>query len=125
MYPLRRVLLDQKFVRTMSQLAKPVEQSITSKLSSQFSPQHLQVINESYMHNVPRGAETHFRVVVVSDQFEGMNLVKRHRAVQHSLKEELESGVHALSIEAKTGKQWTESGNQVGSSPSCMGGFGK
>ena len=64
-----------------------------------FQPSHLEVINESNMHNVPKGSETHFKVVVVSDSFEGLSLVKRHRAVNEVLAQELQSGVHALSIQ--------------------------
>lgn len=40
-----------------------------------------EVINESHMHSVPKGAETHFKVVVVSDQFDGLSLLQRHREV--------------------------------------------
>lgn len=41
------------------------------------------------------------------------------------LKEELQNGVHALSIVAKTPKQWEESVKEVEPSPNCRGGFGK
>ena len=39
------------------------------------------MVNESYMHNVPRGSETHFKVMVVSEAFAGLNRLARHRAV--------------------------------------------
>ena len=39
-------------------------------------PSHLEVINESHMHNVPRSSETHFKVVVVAEAFEGVPLIK-------------------------------------------------
>ena len=86
-----------------------------------------QVINESHMHNVPRGSETHFKVLVVSDVFEGKPLIARHRMVNETLKEELETGgVHALSILAKVQKQWEDAKvKEVEPSPSCRGGFGK
>lgn len=51
------------------------------------------------MHSVPKGSETHFKVVVVSDQFKDKTLLDRHRAVNQLLDEELKSGVHALSIQ--------------------------
>ena len=107
--------------------AGPVESRIAEKLQEAFQPLiHLQVLNESYMHNVPKGSETHFKVVVVSDQFENKNLVARHRAVNDTLSEELSSGVHALSIIAKTGTQWSQISKQsVEPSPNCRGGFGK
>lgn len=53
-----------------------VEETIRSKLSSELDTKHLEIINESYMHNVPKGAETHFKVVVVSNKFEGLPLIK-------------------------------------------------
>nr|CAH7765619.1 unnamed protein product [Callosobruchus chinensis] len=77
------------------------------------------------MHNVPKGAETHFKVVVVSDKFDNTPLLKRHRIVNKILKDELQSGVHALSIEAKTTSQWKESDKTIDPSPKCRGGFGK
>ncbi|GAK85288.1 cell division protein BolA [Vibrio ponticus] len=48
-----------------------IEETIQTKLHQQLSPTHLEVINESYMHNVPPGSESHFKVIVVSEQFEG------------------------------------------------------
>ena len=102
----------------------PISQSIHGKLSAKFSPQHLEIINESYMHNVPRGSETHFKVLIVSEQFRDTKLIARHRMVNESLSEELQSGVHALSILAKTPEQWSQ-GQIVEKSPACRGGFGK
>lgn len=46
--------------------------------------------------------ETHFNVKIVSSKFDGQNLVKRHRMVYELLSDELLSGLHALSIVAKT-----------------------
>lgn len=54
----------------------PIENAITQALTENLSPVHLEVINESYMHNVPKGAETHFKVLVVSSRFESLPLIK-------------------------------------------------
>ncbi|XP_076439702.1 DNA-binding transcriptional regulator BolA-like [Babylonia areolata] len=86
----------------MNDILKPLESSIKKKLTDTFKPTVLQIVNESYMHNVPKGSETHFKVVVVSDSFEGASLVQRHRLVNTTLAEEFASGLHALSIVAKT-----------------------
>ncbi len=51
------------------------------------------------MHNVPAGSESHFKVVDVSDKFEEQNLITRHRMVHDTVKEELCSAIHALSIQ--------------------------
>ena len=99
----------------------PVEAAIVAKLTAAFAPSELQVINESSNHNVPKNSETHFKVVVVTDCFEGVALLERHRAVNEALAEELANGVHALSIVAKTPAQWAKS-QTVQPSPDCMGG---
>lgn len=54
----------------------PIEQAIANALTDKLQPIHLEVVNESYMHNVPKGAETHFKVLVVSDKFESLPLIK-------------------------------------------------
>lgn len=60
----------------MTGTQNPVETSIRNKIISELNPTHLDIINESYMHNVPKGSETHFKVVVVSDKFENVSLVQ-------------------------------------------------
>ena len=125
-----RIRVLQNIVnRSLSKMSRedqpgPISQSIHGKLSAKFCPEHLEIINESYMHNVPRGSETHFKVVIVSEQFRDTKLIARHRMVNESLSEELQTGVHALSIQAKTPEQWTQ-GQTVEKSPACRGGFGK
>ena len=54
-----------------------IQQQIEQKLREQFAPLHLEVSNESHMHNVPEGSESHFRVVLVSAQFEDQTLIRR------------------------------------------------
>ncbi|XP_059084937.1 bolA-like protein DDB_G0274169 [Tigriopus californicus] len=112
--------------RMASNLGGPIESKIREKLTNKFVPIHFEVVNESYMHNVPKGSETHFKVMIVSDVFKDLALIKRHRLVNETLTEELESGVHALSIVAKTPEQWENVDNKtIEPSPSCRGGFGK
>lgn len=54
----------------------PIELSIKKKLIDFLNPSYIEVINESYMHNVPKGSETHFKVIVVSDLFKDKPLIK-------------------------------------------------
>ena len=56
------------------------------------------------MEGAARRTETHFKVIIVSEIFEGKPLIDRHRAVNECLAQELNEGVHALSIDAKTPK---------------------
>ncbi|KAJ1454898.1 LOC100170577 protein-like protein, partial [Pelagophyceae sp. CCMP2097] len=102
-------------------MAAPISSAIASKLTAALSPSFLDVINESGAHNVPPGSETHFRVVIVSAQFQGLKLLARHRAVQALLELELKTGVHALSITAKTPEEWAAK-STVAQSPPCLGG---
>lgn len=101
--------------------SRPVERAIRTKLTNMLKPNHLEVHNESHMHAVPVGSESHFRVLVVSTQFDGLTLIQRHRLVNEALKDELSSCVHALAIQAKTPEQWRSNPALV-KSPPCMGG---
>jgi len=98
------------------------QQTIQEKLQAAFSPIHLEVINESHMHSVPKGSESHFKVVVVSDAFEGEKLISRHRRVNAVLKEELQGGIHALALHTLTPQDWFNKGGTVDASPPCLGG---
>jgi len=103
----------------------PVQKSIQDKLQDALTPAHLQIINESSSHNVPKGSETHFKVVAISALFEGKGLLARHRLINGILKEELDTGVHALSIVAKTASEWEKVQGAVPASPACRGGSKK
>lgn len=96
------------------------ESIITKKLEEAFSPDHLQVINESASHNVPDGSESHFKVVLVSQSFEGQSAVKRHQSVYSVLAAELQSGVHALALHTYLPIEWKKQ-ESVPNSPNCLG----
>ena len=100
-----------------------VQSRIEAQLRTAFAPSILDVINESANHNVPKGSETHFKVVVVSMAFEGTTAVKRHRLVYEAMGDLMtkKPGVHALSIVAKTPHEWAED-ESVRESPECLGG---
>jgi len=99
-----------------------MQETIYAKLQQELAPLHLEVINESHMHNVPAGSESHFKVVVVSERFEGEKLLARHRRVNRTLSAELQGGVHALALHTLTPEEWFEKGGEVPASPECMGG---
>ncbi|CAM9139043.1 unnamed protein product [Pylaiella littoralis] len=96
---------------------------IEEKLSAELGPSHLEVINESGNHGASEGAESHFKVIVVSDKFDGKPLLARHRMVNAALKEELVDDIHALSMTTRTPAQWAaDGGKRVEPSPPCAGG---
>lgn len=99
-----------------------VQRAIEQKLTEQLIPVMLSVENESHMHSVPPNSETHFKVVIVSDVFEGLSRVKRQQLVYKVLSEEIAGPIHALAQHTYTPKQWAEKNGDTPSSPNCMGG---
>jgi BolA protein len=87
-----------------------------------FNPFHLELVDESHMHSVPEGAESHFKLLVVSERFAGQNLVARHRAVNTLLRPEFDGGLHALALHTWTPEEWFEKGGSAAESPPCLGG---
>lgn len=78
----------------------------------------LQVLDESHMHS--RGLETHFKAVLVSSAFDGLNAVKRHQKV-YALMGDLMGQIHALAVHTYTPVEWAEQG-VAPASPTCRGG---
>ncbi|WP_457673442.1 BolA family protein [Thiolapillus sp.] len=95
---------------------------IEQKLQAVLAPLHLEVVDETHMHSVPEDAQSHYKVVAVSDAFDGKPLVQRHRLINQALKEELENGIHALALHTMTPKEWFDKGGQAPQSPPCLGG---
>jgi len=78
--------------------------TIADKLNTAFSPQSLNIVNESHLHaghgdHVLSG-ESHFRVHIVSEAFKGKSRIERHRLINSLLATELAGSVHALAIHA-------------------------
>ncbi len=103
----------------------PIQQKITRKLEQQIAPEYLEVINESDMHNVPEGSESHFKISIVSDEFTGKALLAQHRMINAILKEELDKDIHALALHTYTPQQWQDINGVSPESPPCLGGSAK
>lgn len=73
----------------------------------------LQIIDDSAKHHghaeALKSGGGHFSVIIISDDFEGKNLIERHRMVNYALKDLIPSAIHALQITAKTQKEKTKS----------------
>jgi BolA protein len=102
-----------------------VQGEIERKLAEGIHAKHLEVINESGNHNVPPGSESHFKVVVVSEDFAGKALLARHRIINALLAEELANKIHALAIHTFTEEEWRKANGDAPMSPPCMGGGGR
>lgn len=96
-----------------------MESAIRSKLESTFVPQTLEITNESHKHSSGLGAESHFKVLVVSKRFAGLNRVARQRLVYDLLSLEMKMGIHALSLRLLTPEEAEEQSEF--STPNCHG----
>jgi BolA protein len=78
---------------------------IRARLEEVFAPEDLSVEDQGHLHAGHPGARSgrgHFRVRIVSQAFDGLNSVERHRLVYEALGEIMRDDIHALGIEAHT-----------------------
>ena len=99
-----------------------IQTSIENKLAAALTPLHLDVVNESDQHNVPANSETHFKVVIVSPNFDSQRQVARHQSIYKLLDEELAGPVHALALHTYTLSEWQQRHGEAPLSPPCLGG---
>ncbi len=93
------------------------------QLLSKLEPVYLLVEDESSKHHVPQNAETHFKVVLISEQFTGLTRIARHRMINQLLAEELKAGLHALSLHLYTRAEWQKQEKTIVPSPACHDGY--
>lgn len=90
------------------------------KLQEAFKPSHIEVVNESHLHGTASD-DSHFKVTLVSADFEGQRALQRHRQVHKLLATELAGPIHALALHLYTAAEWQQTGHAP-SSPQCLGG---
>ena len=76
----------------------PIESKIIKRLIDSINISSLKVLNESFMHNVPKDSESHFKIVIVSNDFKNLSLIQRHKLVYKSL-DNIMNNIHALSVQ--------------------------
>jgi BolA protein len=78
-------------------------EQLRGKLAAAFSPDYLEVVDESEAHRGHggwrEGGGTHFRVVMRAASLDGLSRIERSRTVHRVLEEELRAGVHALALD--------------------------
>ncbi|QMV65415.1 BolA family protein [Pseudomonas berkeleyensis] len=94
------------------------KQDLLTAALTDLQPEHLDVLDESHMHS--RGLETHYKAVIVSPAFSGLNAVKRHQKVYATVGE-LMGQIHALALHTYTPEEWAAQG-VAPDSPTCHGG---
>lgn len=100
-------------------MSNVIEQQMATKLA-QLDLLHSEIANESFMHAGP-ATDSHFKVTLVSEAFDGMRAVARHQQVYKILSEELAGPVHALALHLYTPAEWQEI-SAAPLSPDCQGG---
>ncbi len=97
-----------------------IEDKIRKKLELHLNISLLEVVNESPRHQVPEGAETHFRVLIISSDFNDLSTVQRHQKVYQILADELKGPVHAFSQKTMTPEEWRGMDSSLSPSPPCQ-----
>ena len=95
------------------------KQRIQKILTEKFQNGLIDIVDESHKHAGRAGQESHFKVLIQSDEFKGQSRVQRQRLVQNLLSEEFKSGLHALSLRLLT-KEEADKNTQF-ESPNCQG----
>ncbi|ARG98029.1 BolA family protein [Legionella micdadei] len=98
------------------------KERISQLISEELKPIFLEVVDESKNHHVPEGAETHFKLSIVTEKFIGLTKIARHRLINNLLIEERNKGLHALSMHLYTPEEWDKSGS-IPNSPACRDGY--
>ena len=93
---------------------------IEELIRNQFqSIQNLEIEDESHNHSGRVGMESHFKVLIVSDEFSGQSRVQRQRILNGLLKDEFEQGLHALTMRLLTSEEYQAQVSQF-QSPNCQ-----
>ncbi|MCK6598631.1 MAG: BolA family transcriptional regulator [Bdellovibrionaceae bacterium] len=99
-----------------------IQTAIKEKITLELLPIELQIENESDLHSGPKGRETHFKLLIVSEKFQDLSRLQRQQLVFKILALELNSGVHALSQRTYTPLEWEKIKTDLQfNSPECLG----
>jgi len=81
---------------------------IETKLREKINVLNLNLIDESYKHRNHKKDTSggHYKLLIVSDDFVDMTLIKRHQLIYDILSKMIKVDIHALSIQAKTYKEY-------------------
>ena len=77
------------------------EESVKQLIESGLEGSEVQVLDT-------KGTGDHFSVVVISDDFEGKSLVKRHQMVYTTVSDVLTKELHALQLKTYSCKEWKQ-----------------
>jgi len=94
-----------------------MQQKIEAALAG-LTPTFITIDDESYMHSI--GENSHFKLVIVSDKFDGQRKVQRHQKV-YALLDDIMKQIHGLALHTYTKDEWAAV-TAAPDSPECQGG---
>ena len=95
----------------------PIELKIINNLNESMNISSLKIINESFMHNVPKDSESHFKVIIVSDDFKNLSQINRHKLVYSNI-DTIMNDIHAISIQSFSEDEYRKNPDIL-DSPEC------
>lgn len=95
-----------------------MQSKLETTIINALNPELLEVVNESYKHNVPKDAESHFKILAISNKFTNLSKIARHKMLFNLLATEFKN-IHALSLALYTPEEWQQKPNKQHSTPAC------
>lgn len=92
--------------------------TIENRIKASLNIGYLEVVNES-MNHAGDAKESHFKLIIVSDDFVDIKLINRHRLINNFFKQEMQESIHALAIHTYTIDEW-KNRRIVPQSPLCQ-----
>lgn len=99
------------------------KQRIETIISENINATQVEIIDESHMHHVPEGHESHFNILIISKEFQALSMLARHRQINKLLAAEFNNGLHALSLHLHTPGEWEAKRESRPDSPNCRDGY--
>jgi len=97
-----------------------MSERIHTRIRETLNTAHIELVNESALHR-GGGSDSHWNLLVVSDDFQGKALVRRHQRVYQALAAEMKEGIHALTLTTLTSDEWNGQSDAALQSPTCGG----
>lgn len=86
-----------------------MKSEIEERLKKIMAVEYLKITDDSAKHHghpeSKKSGGGHFHLFIVSNEFEGLTPLQRHRLINKALKDKFSKGIHALQIKALTPKE--------------------
>lgn len=81
-----------------------------AKLRESLALSYIHIENESQRHadHYSGDGQTHYSMLVVSPEFQGLTRLQRHQKVNQALSDEFQLGLHALTLQVFSPEEWAQ-----------------